>query len=1457
MCISADFRYTCGCPGGYAVRADKKTCSDIDECQEYPGICAQLCVNTVGSYTCSCGDGYVAESDGAICKRTDDVDPYLIFGNRYYVRKMNLDGSGFEHVSKDHEYTHVLDYDYKENKVYLVDAGSGQLVEMSLDGEDKKASAIPASYVENTEGIAVDWVGKKLYWTNNKQNGIFVSETNGTSIHVLLRDGSPRPRAIALYPQTGYLYWSDWSLIPFIARVGMDGRGMTKIITEGIYWPNGLTIDFVTNQIWWVDAHLDRIEFSNLDGTNRHTALSSVPHGFSITLFETNVYWTEWNLKEVSVANKYSGKDKHNLRRLVHQPFDIHVVHPTKQPTVANPCGTDNGGCSHLCLLAPGNDTEPSFRCACPETFFMKDDQKTCWQNCSSAQMECGRSNHKCVDMFDRCNGVKDCAGGEDEAHCPAFRCARGMGQFQCKDRSGCYDKFRLCDGTPNCQDSSDEPAECSTRICQPFEFRCTSGQCIPQAWACDGDLDCADRSDEGPLNQQCVPTKQESCDDDQFKCANGKCIPYLWYCDVDDDCGDRSDEPGTSICYSNKSCSDGWVRCQYNYRCIPGTAICNGEDDCRDNSDEAPTQCGKCGEGDFTCANGHCVPLRWVCDRDDDCQDNSDESPELCATARRNCSETEFRCDNGDCISDKYVCDRQFNCFDGSDETDCGEKSTQPYTEQVQCIAHHLHCDGIADCVDLSDEVDCPTRYPGGKYCRDTDFTCNNTLCVPLTSLCNSIQDCGDGSDETLEVCSATPCDASTHFRCLNQRCILNWMVCNDDDDCGDGSDEGDAARCSVHPPNACTGDEFHCKITDRCIGGLQVCNNRNDCGEDDVSDELGCVKGTGQACSADRGGCEQLCKNLPVIKDTNLTSGYICSCNDSYVPDPAAPKSCIDKDECKRLVDNKCTQECANTNGAFFCLCSDGFRTTFKNNLRGVCEPAGRYTLVHLILNYLYPLKKKKKKESKGSIVLSYGNELRLYNTSGGEEYTFWVYWTDSSALTIKRAIIPENSTELPFVQDLKIAAMESPNGLAVDWVTGNIYWSDGVLNNIYVCGDDGNYKATVLSGALYDVKPTMLYFINIKGTPKIMRSYMDGVRVRTLISDDLFDPVALAVDYYMSNRIFWTDLSLGVVTSVNPQGQDRVSLIRDMNRPYNLDVFAGNIIWTSPISRKLMSQDIFGRTKNVTVLKNQFSLHDVKIFSKLKAPDSTGQLCREKNCNALCLLAEVGAVCACPDGSVMEAGSKNLCNLDKYPAKHVEPLSKCSCLNGGSCVFNSNGVPECNCPPDFTGTKCEEKTTRPTPVPTPTPRPSQSTRAPGPGITTISSTNNESVTPVGSTGKEGKSSMTLAIAIPVTLIAIALIVIIIVIVVYMHRQGTLGGRKRLRGEFRSGAPGDGRVSVHMHNGETGEFQTPEVVMPFDGETQFANPMYDTLQNATDAATVQVSSEAGPLPPKGEMDA
>ena len=56
--------------------------------------------------------------------------------------------------------------------------------------------------------------------------------------------------------------------------------------------------------------------------------------------------------------------------------------------------------------------------------------------------------------------------------------------------------RAQLCDGLADCAGGEDE-AGCEFGQCQPGEFSCLSGRCIPSHWTCDGRPDCQTGEDE------------------------------------------------------------------------------------------------------------------------------------------------------------------------------------------------------------------------------------------------------------------------------------------------------------------------------------------------------------------------------------------------------------------------------------------------------------------------------------------------------------------------------------------------------------------------------------------------------------------------------------------------------------------------------------------------------------------------------------------------------------------------------------------------------------------------------------------------------------------------------------------------------------------------------------------------------------------------------------------------
>ena len=92
------------------------------------------------------------------------------------------------------------------------------------------------------------------------------------------------------------MYWSDWGRTARIERAVMDGTGRTELHTA-LRWPNGLTLDYTNQRIYWIDAYLNTIEYSSLDGSNRvllDRRSDDIFHPFSLTLYESRLFWSDW-----------------------------------------------------------------------------------------------------------------------------------------------------------------------------------------------------------------------------------------------------------------------------------------------------------------------------------------------------------------------------------------------------------------------------------------------------------------------------------------------------------------------------------------------------------------------------------------------------------------------------------------------------------------------------------------------------------------------------------------------------------------------------------------------------------------------------------------------------------------------------------------------------------------------------------------------------------------------------------------------------------------------------------------------------------------------------------------------------------------------------------------------------------------------------------------------------------
>uniref|UniRef100_A0A8C7MMV0 EGF-like domain-containing protein n=1 Tax=Oncorhynchus kisutch TaxID=8019 RepID=A0A8C7MMV0_ONCKI len=383
-CVSTPYGPRCICAAGFRLQANGVSCVDVDECNEVlPPVCSHTCLNTRSSFLCRCHHGYLLEPNGHSCKTQDEAHLLASVQNELLV--LGLHSSSLSLLSTSQTPVFCVDYDWRDQRVYWVSLEEESIKWTSINTKD---TGILVKGVKS-DSIAVDWVGRNLYWLDGLASQILAVRLGTSTVKsqnyiVVLDEDLEQPRSLLLLPHKGLMYWSEVGSDPQIERSGMDGSERKVVLTRGLSWPVSLSVDTLTDRIYWADEKLQCIGSVSLEGHNvRLLQLTEMPSPFSVMVFNDMVYWSDTKRRTIQVSHKNTGKNRKVLLKRPGQPFGIRIMHPLRQTNVSSPC--EKLQCSHICLLAPGlstgpraGSTGPKAVCRCAAGLLLAGDGLTC-----------------------------------------------------------------------------------------------------------------------------------------------------------------------------------------------------------------------------------------------------------------------------------------------------------------------------------------------------------------------------------------------------------------------------------------------------------------------------------------------------------------------------------------------------------------------------------------------------------------------------------------------------------------------------------------------------------------------------------------------------------------------------------------------------------------------------------------------------------------------------------------------------------------------------------------------------------------------------------------------------------------------------------------------------------------------------------------------------------------------
>lgn len=272
--------------------------------------------------------------------------------------------------------------------------------------------------------------------------------------------------------------------------------------------------------------------------------------------------------------------------------------------------------------------------------------------------------------------------------------------------------------------------------------------------------------------------------------------------------------------------------------------------------------------------------------------------------------------------------------------------------------------------------------------------------------------------------------------------------------------------------------------------------------------------------------------------------------------------------------------------------------------------------------------------------------------------------IFYTDVKNQRIQ-TVNMKNLTENKIVINQNVSA---PNGIAIDWIAENMYWTDTQLAVVEVAKIDGTSRTVIVKDNLSEPRSVavfpkrgFLYWTEWGKEPKIEKAFMDGSARKTIVIDNLGFPNGLVIDY-KTNRLYWTDAKWDKIENCDLHGRNRIQLIHSTpnvleTHPFGLAIvsllfiffftvysetvtkfflyqFDRYIYWTDWFQKTILRADKSSGKNYAIVRSNLDGAVGITTVSESRQHGWNPCAVNNGGCTHLCFFKLINYTCGCPD-------------------------------------------------------------------------------------------------------------------------------------------------------------------------------------------------------------------------------